>query len=112
MTFWSSHWAELNSLSGGPAPHSFKGFARHTDPNPAECGGTWTTSPGNSSHPPDDVPHLITAIASSSITQSGSTITGTTEISLDGTAYTIAALRALTPKQIVDLGTLSRIVER
>ena len=76
VTFWSSHWAQLNSLSGGPAPHSFKGFARHTDPNPAECGGTWTSSPGNSSHPPSHVPHLITAIAASSITQSGSTITG------------------------------------
>lgn len=41
-----------------------------------------------------------------------STIAGTTEISVDGTAYTIAALRAMVPKQIVDLGTLSRIVER
>jgi hypothetical protein len=76
VTFWSSQWAQSNSLSGGPAPNSFKGFARHPNPNPAQCGGTWTSSPGNSSHPPEHIPRLITAIAASSITQSGSTIMG------------------------------------
>ena len=76
VTFWGAQWAQLNSLSGGTAPNSFKGFAQSTDPNPADCGGTWTSSPGNSSGPPSSLPPLITVIAASSITQSGSTISG------------------------------------
>jgi len=43
---------------------------------------------------------------------STSTITGTTEIDVDGTSYTIAALRAAgPPKSITDLATFSRIWE-
>ena len=42
---------------------------------------------------------------------STTTLTGTTEISIDGTAYTLAILRALTPKQITDATTLSTIRE-
>jgi hypothetical protein len=77
VTFWGAHWANLNSLSGGPAPSSFKGFADSTSPNPPPtCGGTWTSDPGNSSQPPSSVPHFITVIAASSITQSGSVISG------------------------------------
>src|SRR4029078_11619966 len=45
-------------------------------PNPPECGGTWTTTPGNSSHPPDNIPEFITVIASSSITKAGPIISG------------------------------------
>ena len=76
VTFWGAHWASLNSLSGGGAPHSFKGFASSTDPDPAACGGTWTSGTGNSSQPPNSLPAVITVIAASSITQSGSTISG------------------------------------
>jgi hypothetical protein len=76
VTFWGAQWAQLNSLSAGTAPHSFKGFANSTNPNPAACGGTWTSGPGNSSGPPNSLPPFITVIAASSITQSGSTITG------------------------------------
>lgn len=39
-------------------------------------------------------------------------LTGTTEIDLDGTAFTLAALRALTEKSIVNLDSLSRIWEQ
>ena len=76
VTFHSPQWANVNHLSGGGAPRSFKGFARFPDPNPAECGGTWTTTPGNSSHPPDDIPEFITAIAASSVRKTGSIISG------------------------------------
>jgi hypothetical protein len=76
VTFWGAHWASLNSLSGGAAPHSFKGFASSTDPNPAACGGAWSSSTGNSSQPPNTIPSFITVIAASSITQSGGTISG------------------------------------
>jgi uncharacterized repeat protein (TIGR01451 family) len=73
VTFWGAQWAKDNTLSGGPAPNSFKGF---TDTVPASCGGSWTSRPGNSSQPPDTVPLFMTVIASSTITKSGATITG------------------------------------
>lgn len=74
VTFWGAQWANANSLSGGPAPDSFKGF---TPTVPTTCGGNWTSDPGNSSKPPDTVPAFIPVIASSTVSQSGSTITGT-----------------------------------
>jgi uncharacterized repeat protein (TIGR01451 family) len=73
VTFWGAQWAKDNSLSGGPAPNSFKGF---TDTVPASCGGSWTSRPGNSSQPPDTVPLFMAVIASSTVTKSGATITG------------------------------------
>ena len=76
VTFWGAQWAKRNSLSGGPAPASFKGFANSTSPNPPNCGGTWTSNPGNSSGPPSSVPSYITVIVASSITKSGPTISG------------------------------------
>ena len=76
VTFWGAQWVNLNSLSGGVAPSSFKGFANLTSTNPATCGGKWTTSPGNSSGPPSSIPTYMAVIVSSSITKSGSTITG------------------------------------
>ena len=76
VTFWGAQWSSLNSLSGGPAPASFKGFASHIPNNPPQCGDHWTSEPGNSSGPPDTVPQYMAVIASGSITQSGSTISG------------------------------------
>jgi hypothetical protein len=76
VTFWGAQWANLNLLSGGAAPSSFKGFANQTSPNPATCGGNWATGPGNSSGPPSNIPTYMAVIVSSSITKSGSTIAG------------------------------------
>jgi len=76
VTFWGSQWAKQNSLSGGSAPASFKGFANSTSTAPAICGGTWTSSPGGSSGPPASVPGYITVIVSSSINKSGPVISG------------------------------------
>lgn len=73
VTFWGAQWAEDNALSGGAAPDSFKGFANLV---PQGCGGVWTGGPGNSSDPPDTVPTFIAVIASSTVTKSGSAITG------------------------------------
>ena len=71
VTFWGALWWKKNHLSGGTAPASFKGFANCTTPNPPNCGGTWLSDPGNSSHPPDTVPADMTVIVSSLITKSG-----------------------------------------
>ncbi|HEV2687359.1 MAG TPA: hypothetical protein VGV35_02360, partial [Bryobacteraceae bacterium] len=73
VTFWGAQWAKDNTLSGGAAPDAFKGF---TDTTPATCGGNWTSRPGNSSEPPDTVHPFIAVMVSSTITQSGDTITG------------------------------------
>ena len=76
VTFWGSHWEKLNTLSGGAAPSSFAGFANRTSITPPNCGGTWTTGPGNSSDPPASIPAYLAVFVSSSITKSGSTISG------------------------------------
>jgi hypothetical protein len=76
VTFWGAQWAKSNSLSGGAAPSSFKGYANAPSSNPPACGGTWKSDPGNSSQPPDSVASFIKVIVSSSITKSGSTISG------------------------------------
>jgi hypothetical protein len=78
VMFWGAQWAKDNSLSGGSAPSSFKGFEDSTAA--PECGTTWTTSPGNSASPPaGPLPAYIGVIASSTITKSGSTISGDTQ---------------------------------
>jgi len=73
-TFWGAQWSTLNSLTGGAAPAAFKGFESSLT-MPA-CGQTWTTQPGNSSGPPSSVPAYMAVVVSTSIHQSGSTISG------------------------------------
>jgi hypothetical protein len=76
VLFWGAQWAKVNVLSGGPAPSSFKGF-EDSVATPT-CGSSWTTDPGNSSGPPASIPTYMGVIVSSSISKSGSTISGNT----------------------------------
>ncbi|TMD34379.1 MAG: hypothetical protein E6I81_09795 [Chloroflexi bacterium] len=84
VTWWSSQWAKINLMSGGPAPSSMKGFAGFEDmplPSPLPpltklCGMTWTTDTGNSSPPPATVPSDMLVFVSSHIVQNGSVISG------------------------------------
>jgi hypothetical protein len=79
VTWWSSQWAQLNPMSGGPAPASMKGFAGFEDNplgTPRTCGSSWTTDTGNATPPPASVPEFMGVLVSSTITQSGSVITG------------------------------------
>jgi hypothetical protein len=77
VTYWSAQWAKLNSLSGGGAPSSFKGFAKN--PVTPTCGAGWSTDPGNSAPPPaGPLPAYMGVIAAGSAKQSGSQISGTT----------------------------------
>jgi hypothetical protein len=76
VTFWGSQWAKQNSLSGGSAPSSFKGFALH---GVTQCGATWRTDPGNSSPPPSGpLPSYMAVLVTSGASKSGSTISGNT----------------------------------
>src|SRR5207247_3363167 len=75
FTFWGAQWSTLNTLSGGPAPSSFKGFA--LSPATPSCGTDWSTDPGNSASPPaGPLPAFIGVIVTSSSSQSGSQISG------------------------------------
>jgi uncharacterized repeat protein (TIGR01451 family) len=77
VTFWGAQWWKLNGLSGGAAPAAFKGF--EDAPPVSQCGVSWTTDPGNSTPPPaGPLPSFMAVIVSSSIGQSGSTISGNT----------------------------------
>jgi uncharacterized repeat protein (TIGR01451 family) len=75
VTFWGAQWAKDNSLSGGSAPRSFKGFAEN--PTAPSCFAGWTADTGNSTPPPDGpLPTYMAVIVTSSADQSGSTISG------------------------------------
>ena len=78
VTFWGAQWTSLNTLSGGTAPASFKGFASGAGTTPPACGTGWSTRPGNSSNPPSSVPSFMGTIVTSTVTKSGSTISGDT----------------------------------
>jgi hypothetical protein len=77
VTFWGAQWATANTLSGGSAPTSFKGF-ENTLAVPS-VGATWTAPSGNSASPvppPAPLPSYIGVIVTSSIKKSGTTISG------------------------------------
>ncbi len=82
VTWWSDGWWSLNSLSGGTAPLSFKGFAGTVSTLPTtspadSCGTTFRTGPGNSPPPTSGVPEYMGVLVSGSVTKSGSAINGT-----------------------------------
>jgi hypothetical protein len=78
VTFWGAQWWKLNHLSGGAAPAAFKGFENMPASLPA-CGVNWSTDPGNSAPPPaGPLPAFMAVIVSSSVSKSGSTISGNT----------------------------------
>ena len=78
VVFWGAQWWKSNDLSGGAAPAAFKGFADMPTGLPA-CGVAWSTRPGNSPPPPaGPLPAFMAVIVSSSISKSGSTISGNT----------------------------------
>jgi hypothetical protein len=74
-TFWADDWYLRNAVSGGLAPDSFKGFA-NIPAGSTLCGGTWSTSGGNSPPPAASVPEYTAVLVTSSVTKSGATITG------------------------------------
>jgi DNA/RNA endonuclease G (NUC1) len=78
VTFWGAQWSLVNILTGGSAPNSFKGFAGHNSASAVACGTTWTTENGNNARPPATLPLYTAVMVSSSITKSGSTISGNT----------------------------------
>lgn len=78
LTWWGSGWSGENDLSGGAANASFKGFANVFSSSPPACGGTWTTTPGNSPPPVSGIPSYMGVLVADSVAKSGSTLSGHT----------------------------------
>ena len=76
VTFWGAQWAKQNSLSGGGAPSSFKGFGATTSSSPPACSGTFTAGPGNSAGFGGQLPAYMGVLVASSVTKHGSAISG------------------------------------
>jgi hypothetical protein len=82
VTWWGDNWNRVNTLTGGQAPSSFKGFANAVaalptgGSQPTSCAGTWTTSGGNSPPPTSGVPSYMGVLVANTITKSGSTVSG------------------------------------
>jgi hypothetical protein len=85
VTWWGSDWTSTNSLSTGPAPTAFKGYAPSFSQNGVAtatptCGASYSfdSTGGNSSAPPpaSSVPPYMAVVVTSQVTQSGSIITG------------------------------------
>jgi uncharacterized repeat protein (TIGR01451 family) len=75
VTFWGDGWNPDNSLSGGAAPNSFKGFASTTAEPPA-CGSLWSTRNGNSAGAPSTVPEYMGVAVATHVNKSGATTSG------------------------------------
>jgi hypothetical protein len=79
VEFWGDDWSTANTLSGGPAPTGFKGYAV-TVVQAGQCSGTFTAVPGNHSDPPATLPlsnGQIVVLVTNDVTQSGPVIAGT-----------------------------------
>ena len=78
VKFWGAQWSQQEAeLFLGVPPKGFKGFA-NTPATAPHCTTQWSTDPGNSSGPPATVDSYVAVIVTSSVTQSGSTISGNT----------------------------------
>ena len=75
VNFWGSQLWKKNVFSGvDNAPASMKGYIDNA--GNYTCGSSWTSDPGNSSHPPSTIPVNMVVVVSSAINQSGSVESG------------------------------------
>jgi hypothetical protein len=82
VTWWHDAWYARNSVSGGVAPSSFKGFAAHVTSLPTttpadSCGVDFHTRPGSSPPPPAEVPSYMGVIVADDVDKSGNSVMGT-----------------------------------
>lgn len=81
VTWWSDIWWLQNTVSGGFAPDSFKGFAAGVSTLPTatpanSCGTKFVTRAGNSPPPTTEVPSYMGVIVADSVTKSGPAVNG------------------------------------
>jgi hypothetical protein len=81
LTWWHDAWYAHNSLSGGQAPSSFKGFAAEVTTLPTttpadSCGVEFRTRPGSSPPPPAEVPSHMGVIVADDVDKVGNSVVG------------------------------------
>lgn len=81
VTWWHDAWYAHNSVSGGVAPSSFKGFAAEVTTLPTttpanSCGVAFQTRPGSSPPPPADVPSYMGVIVADDVDKIGNSVVG------------------------------------
>ena len=76
VMFWGSQWSKQNSLSGGNASSSFKGFGDRASTNPPSCGGTWSIDLGTTAGPPATLPAYITVMVTNTVTKNNQIVSG------------------------------------
>jgi Big-like domain-containing protein len=80
-SWWSDSWSQLNDVTGGAAPASFKGFASGVNALPTTspttgCGASFTTAPGNSPPPTTGVPSYMGVLVTGAVGKTGSAVNG------------------------------------
>lgn len=75
--FWGAQWwKQITAVQPGDSVPSgvarFKGFADQS----GTCGGQWTTRPGNSSNPPEQVGNYVSVIVTTNMFKNGPTTGG------------------------------------
>jgi M6 family metalloprotease-like protein len=78
VTWWSDVWSKVNDLSSDRVNLAFKGFAGTVSSNPPTCGGSWTTTTGNSPPPTGTVPTYMGVLVTRAVGKSGSKFSGRT----------------------------------
>jgi len=82
VTWWGDTWTQVNALTGGAAPSSFKGFEGSVaslptgGSQPATCSGTTQTTGGNSPPPTSGVPSYMGVVVTAHTGKTGNAITG------------------------------------
>ena len=76
VTFWGPQWAKANTLTGGRAPASFKGY--EGTGTVTQCGTLWTAQPGEDKPPSGPLPSYMAVAVASHVTKSGAEISGDT----------------------------------
>ena len=76
VTFWGAQWVEPQRTQRRQRAKCVQGVRIGLHAAPPACGGTWTTSPGNSSRRRASVPAFMGVVVASKMTKCGSTISG------------------------------------
>jgi Ice-binding-like len=75
VNFWGAQWWKNNVMSGivNPGAASFKGFATRAE---LDCGGFWSSRPGNSPPPPATIARDIAVVVTSTVIKNGPNLSG------------------------------------
>ena len=76
IVWWSTRWNRSNGLGTRTSLSGFYGFSASVSSYPARVGGRWSGSLYASTRPPRTLPSLMAVVVASSISRSGTTVSG------------------------------------